>query len=84
MNWLFVFILVATSAHGKTIDEKVSVRALSFDPNGKDYVVIFFEKAAYYRADQKFFKCLNTSIKQKKQITISYDPIKLVLSNCSE
>jgi len=82
MKWLIFLVLIVGNSYAQLISEKVTVRALSLDVRKNQYVVIFFEKAAYYRADPKFFNCLNLSVKEKIQVQVSYDPKTLMVLEC--
>ncbi|HAR43858.1 MAG TPA: hypothetical protein DCS07_14690 [Bdellovibrionales bacterium] len=83
MKWLIFLALVAGNAYAKPITERVTVRALSLDARKNEYVVMFFEKAAYYRADPKLFSCLNLSVKEEKQVQVGYDPKNLSILKCA-
>lgn len=78
---LFGF-LVAAHAQAMTLTKDFVTTRLKFNDAKKVYDVDFLNEAGIYKAEDKFFSCLQSSLKSKKPVKVTYDPIGLKLTDC--
>ncbi|MBC7714768.1 MAG: hypothetical protein H7177_15585 [Rhizobacter sp.] len=80
---LILFLVVfSSSAFSKTLTHDYQVTGLTFNAEKKYYEVTFVIEAGIYKADEKFFKCLQKSLEKKKLAKVTYEPMGLKITDC--
>ncbi len=80
---LIITIVLSSSLLAQNLKEKLTVSSMNYNKKNSFYIITFLEKAAFYKSPIKWGKCLHSSIKNKKQVEISYDPIKMLITGCN-
>lgn len=57
---------------------------LSYNTQKKYYETTFQMMAGIYKAEEKFFKCLQKSLHSKKEIKVSFEPMTLMITDCKD
>ncbi len=78
------FLLFSHYVYAKPITMDFVTTKLSYNAEKKYYETTFQMMAGIYKADEKFFKCLQKSLQTKKEIKVSYEPMGLMITDCKE
>lgn len=82
---LFSFIfLFSDLVFAKPITMDFVTTKLSYKAEKKYYETTFQMMAGVYKAEDKFFKCLQKSLQTKKEVKVSYEPMGLMITDCKE
>ena len=79
---LIILLLIALPAEAITITSKHVVKGLIYDSEKKQYDVFLLNQDGIFVADDKFFKCMEKSLQNKKFAQISYDSKDLKITAC--
>lgn len=80
--FVFMLFLIALPAEAITITSKHVVKGLIYDSEKKQYDVFLLNQDGIFVATDKFFKCMEKSIQNKKPAQISYDSKNLKITAC--
>lgn len=78
---LFCF-LFAAKAEAMTLTKDFVTTRLKYNDAKKVYDVDFLNQAGIYKADDKDFSCLQGSLKSKKPVKVTFDPMGLKITDC--
>ena len=70
------------NAFSKPLVKDFEVTGLKYNDQKKYYEVSFVLMAGVYKADEKFFKCLQKSLETKKTAKVTYEPMGLKITGC--
>lgn len=79
-----ILLCFSFSICAEGLEEKLTVSSLALSKDNKDYRVTFIEKAAFYRAEKKLLKCLESSLKERKAYPMSYHPRTMRVLTCKK
>lgn len=79
----FVLILFSTSSL-YAMTKEWTVTRLHLDEKTRIYQVDFKNQAGVYKAEEKHFSCLHESLKEKKNIQVSFNPMGLQITSCEK
>ncbi|WP_290732700.1 hypothetical protein [Halobacteriovorax sp. JY17] len=79
--FIITFFVLSISANSKELTGKVNVASIK-KVSKSQYHILFKEKAAIYKSSSKFIKCLNISVKEKREVLIKWDINKLEIIGC--
>lgn len=65
------------------IEEKLTVTSIGLNNQKNMYRITFREKAAFYKSEIRWFKCLQYSARTNLKINVFYDPISMRIKNCN-
>ena len=84
MKTLLCAIMLALSSvsYAKNITKKMRVNNLQWDDARSLFRLEIHGHAGAYFADKKHLECLKKSALEKKEVNISYDVHKLLVSKC--
>lgn len=85
MRTLLASLLIAasTSAMGMTLTKDFVVTRLKYNEAKKVYEVDFLNQAGVYKGDDKNFSCLQSSLKSNKPAHVTFDPMGLKITECT-
>lgn len=81
---LSFIVMFSTAVHAKPITMDFVATKLSYNSEKKYYEITFQMMAGIYKADEKFLKCLQKSLQNKKEVKVSYEPMGLIITDCRE
>lgn len=78
---LFCF-LFAANVEAMTLTKDFVATRLKYNEAKKVYDVDFLNQAGIYKAEDKDFPCLQGSLKSKKPVKVTFDPMGLKITGC--
>ena len=81
---IILSIFYSNFAFSKPITMDFTVTKITYNEERKYYETKFIMMAGIYKAEEKYLKCLQSSLRNKKEVEVSYEPMGLIISDCSE
>jgi hypothetical protein len=75
-------LLISNNLLAKDLTGKFITLQLKYNQEQKYYETSFSQKAGVYKADDKFFKCLQNSLESKKIVNVTYQAMGLKIIGC--
>lgn len=75
--------LMTFSSEVHALTKNHLVTRLKYESEKKYYEVILLNQDGVFKSDDKFFKCLEKSLQEKKPAKISYEAMGLKITDCS-
>lgn len=79
---VLISLLFSFTAFSGVIKKSFTVTKLRYNSDKKYYDVDFLNQAGIYKADEKWFKCLQQSLEKKLAAKVEFNPMGLKISNC--
>ncbi len=80
--WIILFF-ISFVTEAANISDNVVVKRLKWDSDKKMYRLTLYGKAGLYYSSNLYLKCIGNSLRNNKEILISYDAKKLIINNCT-
>ncbi len=82
-SFMAALLLVSFSLYAKTDTENYIVKSLRYDTDKKRYDVILSNQDGIFTSEDKYYKCLEKSLMDKKSAKITYNLSNLKITDCS-
>lgn len=80
--FLISVIVFSSNSFAMTLTKDFVTTSLRYNTGKKYYETSFVLMAGVYKADEKFFKCLQTSLEKKKPAKVTFEPMGLKITAC--
>ena len=85
MKIIFILLLIifTDKIYAKDLTDTLITLKLNYNSDKKYYEITFSQMAGVYKAEEKFVKCLQTSLDSHKSAKVTYQPMGLMISGCA-
>lgn len=80
--FLTAAIVFSSNCFAMTLTKDLVTTGLRYNSEKKYYETSFVLMAGVYKADEQFFKCLQTSLEKKKPAKVTFEPMGLKITAC--